>query len=108
MKAADDAIFFKRIVKGVARKHGLAATFMAKPYGTRSGNGMHIHFSLLDADGNNVFNDGSDEGIGGPQECRRGPAARHAGNDAYVCAAFQFLPSAAAGYARADRRVLGL
>ncbi len=62
LKAADDAIFFKRIVKGVARKHKLAATFMAKPYGTRSGNGMHVHFSLLDADGNNVFNDGSDEG----------------------------------------------
>lgn len=62
LKAADDAIFFKRIVKGVARKHGLAATFMAKPYGTRSGNGMHVHFSLLDADGNNVFNNGGDEG----------------------------------------------
>ncbi|MDW9592399.1 glutamine synthetase [Sinorhizobium meliloti] len=62
LKAADDAIFFKRIVKGVARKHGLAATFMAKPYGTRSGNGMHVHFSLLDEEGNNVFDDGSDEG----------------------------------------------
>ncbi|RUW19132.1 MULTISPECIES: glutamine synthetase family protein [unclassified Mesorhizobium] len=62
LKAADDAIFFKRIVKGVARKHRLAGTFMAKPYGTRSGSGMHIHFSLLDQDGNNVFNDGSDEG----------------------------------------------
>lgn len=62
LKAADDAIFFKRIVKGVARKHGLAATFMAKPYGTRSGNGMHMHFSLIDEDGNNVFNDGTAEG----------------------------------------------
>ncbi len=62
LKAADDAIFFKRIVKGVARKHGLAATFMAKPYGTRSGNGMHVHFSLIDKDGNNVFNDGTPEG----------------------------------------------
>ena len=62
LKAADDAIFFKRIVKGVARKHGLAATFMAKPYGTRSGNGMHVHFSLIDKDGKNVFNDGTPEG----------------------------------------------
>lgn len=62
LKAADDAVFFKRIVKGVARKHGLAATFMAKPYGTRSGNGMHVHFSLLDDEGRNVFNDGSKEG----------------------------------------------
>ncbi|MEK9660337.1 MAG: glutamine synthetase family protein, partial [Alphaproteobacteria bacterium] len=62
LKAADDTILFKRIVRGVARKHGLAATFMAKPYGTRSGNGMHIHFSLLDKDGANVFDDGSREG----------------------------------------------
>ncbi len=62
LKAADDAILFKRIVKGVARKHKLAATFMAKPYGTRSGNGFHVHFSLLDKDDANVFNDGTDEG----------------------------------------------
>lgn len=62
LKAADDAIFFKRIVKGVARKHQLAATFMAKPYGTRSGNGMHVHFSVIDADGKNIFDNGSAEG----------------------------------------------
>lgn len=62
LKAADDAIFFKRIVKGVARKHGMVASFMAKPFGTESGNGFHVHFSLLDAAGKNVFDDGSEEG----------------------------------------------
>ena len=62
LKAADDAVLFKRIVKGVARKHKLVATFMAKPYGARSGNGFHVHFSLNDAAGNNVFNDGTDSG----------------------------------------------
>ncbi|WDR06897.1 glutamine synthetase family protein [Devosia rhodophyticola] len=62
LKAADDAVLFKRIVKGVARKHKLVATFMAKPYGTRSGNGFHVHFSVNDASGNNVFNDGTDTG----------------------------------------------
>lgn len=62
MKAADDAIFFKQIVKGLARKHGLGASFMAKPYGHSSGSGFHIHFSLLDQDGNNVFDNGGDEG----------------------------------------------
>ncbi len=62
MRAADDAMLFKRVVKGMARKHKLTASFMAKPYGDRSGNGLHIHFSLLDKDGNNVFDDGSDEG----------------------------------------------
>lgn len=62
LRAADDAILFKRIVKGVARKHQFAATFMAKPYGTRSGNGFHVHFSLIDEDGKNVFDNGTDEG----------------------------------------------
>jgi glutamine synthetase len=62
LKAADDAVFFKRLVKGLARKHGFAATFMAKPYGNRSGNGFHMHFSLVDVAGTNVFDDGSDQG----------------------------------------------
>jgi glutamine synthetase len=53
--ACDDAILLKRIVKALARRHGLGATFMAKPYGDASGNGMHIHASLLDADGRNVL-----------------------------------------------------
>jgi glutamine synthetase len=62
LRAADDALYFKRLVKGVARKHGLASSFMAKPYPDRSGNGLHVHFSLLDRDGRNVFDDG---GTGG-------------------------------------------
>lgn len=62
LKAADDAVLFKRIVKGVARKHKLVATFMAKPYGARSGNGFHVHFSINDVAGINVFDDGTDSG----------------------------------------------
>ena len=60
--AADQTILFKRLVKGVARRHQHRATFMAKPFGDRSGNGMHMHFSLLDKEGNNVFADGSEQG----------------------------------------------
>lgn len=60
--AADDAVFFKSIVKGCARAHGYAANFMAKPDGTSAGNGLHVHFSLLDNDERNVFDDGSDQG----------------------------------------------
>src|SRR5690606_29828079 len=48
LRAADYAVFLKRIVKGVARKHDLDATFMAKPYGMQAGNGMHVHFSILE------------------------------------------------------------
>jgi glutamine synthetase len=53
--AADHAFLLKRIVKGVARQHGLDATFMAKPYGHLAGSGMHVHMSILDAQGRNIM-----------------------------------------------------
>ncbi|MEM8631415.1 MAG: glutamine synthetase family protein [Pseudomonadota bacterium] len=62
MKAADDALFFKMLVKGLARRHGMAATFMAKPYPDQSGNGLHMHFSVRDAAGTNIFDDGTERG----------------------------------------------
>jgi glutamine synthetase len=57
--AADHAVFLKQIVKAAARAQGFEATFMAKPYPDRSGCGLHIHVSVLDAAGRNIFNDGS-------------------------------------------------
>jgi glutamine synthetase len=64
LQAADHAVLLKRIVKGVARKHDYDATFMAKPYGQHAGSGMHVHFSLLDTAGRNVFvGDGSNEPV---------------------------------------------
>ncbi|WP_163849343.1 glutamine synthetase family protein [Pseudooceanicola aestuarii] len=62
MAAADDAWLFKALVRGMARRHGMAATFMAKPFANDAGNGMHVHFSVLDQDGNNVFDDGGPRG----------------------------------------------
>jgi len=62
LRAADDAWLFKMLVKGLARKHGFAASFMAKPYPDYSGSGLHMHFSVLNEAGENVFNDGSDTG----------------------------------------------
>jgi len=62
MKAADDAWLFKTAVKGLARKHEMAATFMAKPYAEHSGNGLHVHFSVLDETGANIFDDGTARG----------------------------------------------
>jgi glutamine synthetase len=64
MKAADDTWLFKMLVKGLARRHGFAGSFMAKPYADYSGNGLHMHFSVLDANGNNVFDDGGPQGSG--------------------------------------------
>jgi glutamine synthetase len=54
-QACDQAIRFKRIVKGVAHRNGVEATFMAKPYADAPGSGMHLHVSVLDRDGGNVF-----------------------------------------------------
>lgn len=62
LRAADDTWLFKTMIKGLARKHGFVATFMAKPFEDDTGNGMHMHFSVLDAGGRNVFNDGTDAG----------------------------------------------
>ena len=50
------------LVRGLARKHRMAASFMAKPYEDWAGNGMHTHFSVLDADGTNIFDNGGAEG----------------------------------------------
>ena len=55
LSAADHSLLMKRAVKGVARKHGLDATFMAKPFPEDSGNGLHVHFSILDENGRNLF-----------------------------------------------------
>jgi glutamine synthetase len=62
LKAADDAWLFKLLVQGLARRHGFAGSFMAKPYADYAGNGLHVHFSLLDAEGRNLFDDGGPQG----------------------------------------------
>jgi glutamine synthetase len=62
LRAADDAWLFKMLLKGLARRHGFAASFMAKPYPDYSGNGLHTHFSVLDRDGRNIFDNGGPEG----------------------------------------------
>ena len=55
--AADHAILLKRCVKGIAMRHGMRACFMAKPFGGLAGSGMHVHTSLLDAQGRPFFAD---------------------------------------------------
>lgn len=62
LRAADQAVMLQRAIRGVARAHNLRATFMAKPFGDLAGNGMHVHCSLLDLEGNNAFDDGTGRG----------------------------------------------
>lgn len=64
MRMADDAWLTKQLVRGVARKHGLAATFMAKPFADQAGNSMHAHVSVLDRQGRNLFDNGLRSGSG--------------------------------------------
>lgn len=61
LAAADQAFLFKLAAKEVALQHGLNAVFMAKPLAGEAGSSMHLHQSLVDAQGHNVFSnpDGS-------------------------------------------------
>src|SRR5690606_31980154 len=62
LRAADDLVMLKRIVRAQARRHGVTACFMAKPIEKYAGSGMHFHVSLADAAGRNVFAEKDGEG----------------------------------------------
>ncbi len=64
LRAADEAVMYKRIAKGVAAACGREATFMAKPFADRAGSGLHLHVSVNDKDGNNIF--ASEDAAGSP------------------------------------------
>jgi glutamine synthetase len=62
LRAADHCSLFRQIVRRMAQKHGLQATFLGRPFPDQTGSGMHIHLSLLDRDGTNIFADPAPEG----------------------------------------------
>jgi glutamine synthetase len=61
VELADEVFFFKRLLKEAALKHNCYATFMAKPIENEPGSAMHVHHSILDKDGNNIFTGPNDE-----------------------------------------------
>jgi glutamine synthetase len=62
LRTADRHVFFKYMVKTIAEKHGLRATFMPKPFAHLTGNGCHTHVSVWDMAGdNNLFLDKENE-----------------------------------------------
>lgn len=61
LSLADQVFVFKRTVRETAHKHGIYATFMAKPMQSEPGSAMHIHQSVLDASGRNIFADDAGE-----------------------------------------------
>ncbi|MDZ7906148.1 MAG: glutamine synthetase family protein [Cypionkella sp.] len=72
LAAADDLIRLKRIVRAAARAHGALACFMAKPHADMAGSGMHLHVSLANTAGENVFSESAG------QEPTSNPMLRHA------------------------------
>jgi glutamine synthetase len=57
VKLADQVFLFKRTVREVAIKHEMHATFLARPMSNEAGSALHIHQSIVDKDGNNIFSE---------------------------------------------------
>ncbi len=55
VRLSDQVLVFKRLVRQAALKHGVYATFMAKPMENQPGSAMHLHISVVDREGNNLF-----------------------------------------------------
>lgn len=82
LSMADAVMTYKLVVKEIAHKHGVYASFMPKPMAGQPGSGMHVHQSLTDADGVNVFFDADD-----PQGYRLSPVAKH-----YIAGLLKYAP----------------
>jgi glutamine synthetase len=61
LRTADNVLTLKYTVKAIAAQHGLIASFMPKPIFGINGSGMHVHQSLFDPQGKNLFSDPADE-----------------------------------------------
>jgi glutamine synthetase len=57
LRAADDQIYVRETIRGVAARHRLVASLAPKPWPDNAGNGAHVHFSLWGSDGRNRFHD---------------------------------------------------
>ena len=77
--AADRAFRLKSAVQEIARHRGMLATFMAKPFNDEGGSGFHVHVSLNDEAGTNVFGDtGGPDGLSAVARHAIGGVLRHA------------------------------
>jgi glutamine synthetase len=89
LKSADNFTFVKMAASEIARKHGMVATFMPKPFSNRTGSGAHFHLSIGDARTKNLFEDKSDErglSLSSMAYQFRGGVLAHARALAAVCA----------------------
>lgn len=82
LSMADNVMTYKMVVKEIAMKHGVYASFMPKPISGAPGSGMHIHQSLFDEEGNNAFFDASD-----PDGYNLSKVAKH-----YIAGLLKYVP----------------
>jgi glutamine synthetase len=61
LKTADNFLLFKMAASEIARKHGVIASFMPKPFSNRTGTGAHFHISMGNKKTSNLFYDKSDQ-----------------------------------------------
>jgi glutamine synthetase len=79
LDAADRSFRLKSAVQEIARQRGLLATFMAKPFNDEGGSGFHVHASLGDDSGANIFGDPhGPDGLSAPGRYAVGGVLRHA------------------------------
>ncbi len=72
LRTADNLTFFRMAATAIAKKHNMLCSFMPKPFGERSGSGLHMHMSAGAAFGDNAFEDAND-----PQGMRLSALAYH-------------------------------
>lgn len=87
LQTADKLSFFKFMLKSVAEKHGVRATFMPKPFKGLTGSGCHAHISVWSLDGKkNVFADNTKElGLSDKGRTFLGGIMKHASALAAIC-----------------------
>ncbi|GIU96367.1 MAG: glutamine synthetase [Actinomycetota bacterium] len=86
ISAADDAFVFRLLVREIAERHGVRATFLGRPLGDRGGSGMHVNLSFRRDDGSNAFHDPNDpEGLSDlARQCIAGLLEHHRGTSAIL------------------------
>ena len=91
LRAIDDAILFKRLIRATALRHGLTACFMAKPFADQAGSGMHMHVSLQDEQRQQCVRRRRSGRHAAASTCHRRPAKNHGREHADVRAECEFL-----------------
>ena len=85
LKACDNIQIFKLVVKTIARKHGLHATFMPKPLFGINGSGMHCNMSLFNEEGNVFYDESVEMGLSQTAYHFLGGLLKHARAYTAVC-----------------------